>query len=160
LNAKTHRFLKRTTHIPYKYDYFQLEVISSHLQEKHFISSDMIKLDWYLVLYPDSSILGVYQKIDYQSFSKKFIVHSPDVMVCSNESNLPLLIVELDGIIHHETNRKKNRTKRRNKNYHLANIPCIIIESDDLTSDKSWKKFLDDSIRECFGDDGIIPGEI
>lgn len=136
----------------YKYDYFQLQLIALYLQEKHFISHENIKLDWYLVLYPDNTILGIYEKIDSRSFSKKFIVHSPDVLIC-DESNLPLLIVELDGKIHHESNKKRNRTKRRNKNYHLANIPCIVINSDDLKSDESWRKFLDDEIHEIFGDD-------
>ena len=152
MNAKTHRFMKRNAPTFYKYDYFQLELISSHLQEKHFISPEKIKLDWYLVLYPDNTILGIYEKIDYRAFCKKFIVHSPDVMIC-DESNLPLLIVELDGKIHHESNKKRNRTKRRNKNYHLANIPYIIINSDDVTSDDSWRKFLDEEIHETFGDD-------
>lgn len=158
MNAKTYRFLKRTARIPYKYDYFQIQLISSHLQEKHSILPEKIKLDWYLVLYPDSTILGIYQKIDYRSFAKKFIVHSPDVMICNNNNGLPILIVELDGIIHHESNKKRNKTKRRNRNYDLANIPLIIIESDDVTSDDSWKKFLDDSIKECFGD-GTFGGE-
>ncbi len=157
MNAKTHRFMKRTAFTPYKYDYFQLQLISSHLQENHFISPEKIKLDWYLILYPDSTILGIYEKIDYRSFCKKFIVHSPDVVIC-DECNMPLLIIELDGKIHHETNKKKNRTKRRNKNYHLANIPCVVIESDDLRSDESWRKFLDDSIHETFGDDILIGG--
>jgi len=144
--------MQRNTPTFYRYDYFQLQLIASYLQEKHSISPEKIKLDWYLVLHPDSTILGIYEKIDSRSFSKKFIVHSPDVVIC-DESGLPLLIIELDGKIHHETNRKKNRTKRRNKNYHLANIPCIVINSDDLRSDESWKKFLDKEIREIFGDD-------
>jgi len=144
--------MKRTAFTPYKYDYFQLQLIASHLQEKYSISPEKIKLDWYLVLYPDSTILGIYEKIDYHTFTKKFIVHSPDVVIC-DESGLPLLIVELDGKIHHETNKKKSKTKRRNKNYHLANIACIVINSDDLSVDDSWKKFLDDSIKKLFGDE-------
>ena len=151
--------MQRNAPTIYRYDYFQLQLIASHLQEKYSISPEKIKLDWYLVLYPDNTILGIYEKIDSRSFSKKFIVHSPDVVIC-DEFNLPLLIIELDGKIHHETNKKKNRTKRRNKNYHLANIPLIIIESDDLRSDDSWKKFLDHNIKERFGDDGIISGEM
>ena len=154
MNAKTHRFMQKNAPTIYRYDYFQLQLISSHLIEKHSIPPEKIKLDWYLVLYPDNAILGIYEKIDSRSFSKKFIVHSPDVVIC-DEYDMPLLIIELDGKIHHETNKKKNKTKRRNKNYHLANNPLIIIESDDLKLDDSWKKFLDDSIKKLFGDDDI-----
>lgn len=118
----------RTTSHP---DSDMLFTIKKHLNKKHHIRNGCIQIEPTIKIKGHSCIVLGRMSRQQLAFIRG-LVHTPDIVVV-NESSMPTLIIEYDGISHNSPERIK-KDESRNEHYKKAGIPYIVLNSREIRS--------------------------
>ena len=133
-----------------KTDEVQLHKIVDRLKTVHNIPAELIKKDFFLLLdKQDYHVIDIVPFVTIQQMALKPLVRRPDIIILDKETKKkPVLIIELDGSVHHTPSGLK-RTFKRNGDYSYARIPLIVIDDDDLKYlETSWFEYLDSELKK------------
>ena len=111
---------------------FLVKVVE-HLHDTHDVSWNLMKKDWFLCIEPTDYSYYMADSLTKDAIINK-IIHHPDVMIVDKEQNLKC-IIEIDGSIH-DTPSGMRKTAKRNADYQILGIPCIIVNLADCKLEK------------------------
>ena len=135
-----------------KTDDVQLHALIGYLKATHQIPNNRLKKDWFIRFDPaDYRTLSITDFVSNQQMTRRppAVIHRPDIMILDKKLNIkPMVIIELDGGVHHTAPGTK-KTAKRNKNYSYAEIPLIVIDIMDLKElGLTWFEYLDQELAK------------
>ena len=141
-HSKRYRHAQRNVH----QDSDILFKIKQYLRKKYHIPFDRIKIENAIQITRKRCIL--LGRLTREEISRiKGLVRTPDIIIIDGNDK-PRLIIEQDGRIH-ESEMQMKKDKTRSSHYRYAGIPCIVLNTKKIRSERKIPcTYLDEMMQK------------